>query len=327
MLSTYYRLLIGSTRLAAAIMLLSLGCDTQLAGPPPSLEINVPESITVTATRAVDSPIPISGGSPPYSVAVAPPAPGSPLPAGLELTSEGNLQGDPAQLGSFDLALLITDAVGMSSHVSTRLELVAPGYDLLHDESRMAMSPDQQALVEADPRFAALRLALAAYDLHADIAGGHEIAAKGERGASDTWGNTPPKPYFILPLANGTGPCGDVLVAAPGTEWAVALAYQVLPSESDPRLRWIGAGGSILTQQFSSAAKQADTSASQVPDPDAAWLFFSTWAQAEGSAMAMPWWLGFLCGTDAQALLQDPAAHLGDCEHSPALYALTAFAR
>ena len=71
---------------------------------------NTPAGVLAPATNGIPYSFQFTGGGgqPPYTWALTPESPG--LPAGLQLSSAGVLSGTPAQTGTFDFVIRLTDA-------------------------------------------------------------------------------------------------------------------------------------------------------------------------------------------------------------------------
>ena len=87
--------------------------STLAGGELPPGQVGAPYTHTMRA----------AGGTPPYAYSVSP---FTPLPAGLSLSAGGVLSGAPQQVGSYVIAVMISDSVGNSYHTLTLPLTVTP---------------------------------------------------------------------------------------------------------------------------------------------------------------------------------------------------------
>ncbi len=75
------------------------------APPPPiqAADLTFPGTVGTAEAGSMQ----LSGGTPPYSVAVADP---TTLPPGVGIDAQGNVSGTPTQAGTFSVPVVVTDA-------------------------------------------------------------------------------------------------------------------------------------------------------------------------------------------------------------------------
>lgn len=78
------------------------------AAPPP-LEVASPEDLGQVGGPLQVPALEITGGTPPYTVALDPSS--GPLPPGVSMDASGNLTGTPTEAGSFDVVVDVSDSL------------------------------------------------------------------------------------------------------------------------------------------------------------------------------------------------------------------------
>ena len=78
--------------------------------PPPPLSVASPEDLGTVGGQLAEAKVAISGGVPPYAVAVDPAS--APLPGGISIGSDGSITGTATEAGSFSVTLDVADSVG-----------------------------------------------------------------------------------------------------------------------------------------------------------------------------------------------------------------------
>ena len=78
-------------------------------GTPPPLEIGSPEDLGQVGGPLQVPALEITGGTPPYTVALDPSS--GPLPPGVSMDASGNLTGTPTAPGSFDVVVDVSDSL------------------------------------------------------------------------------------------------------------------------------------------------------------------------------------------------------------------------
>ena len=81
--------------------------------PPPSLSVVSPEDLGPVGGPLAESAIEISGGVPPYTVAVD--ATSGPVPPGVTINADGSLSGAPTEAGSYPVVLDVSDSAQASA--------------------------------------------------------------------------------------------------------------------------------------------------------------------------------------------------------------------
>ena len=80
------------------------------AAPPPPIEVVATEDLGPVGGPLAESAVSISGGTPPYTVAVDPTS--GPLPPGISIGADGTITGTATTAGSFPVVLDVTDSLG-----------------------------------------------------------------------------------------------------------------------------------------------------------------------------------------------------------------------
>ena len=91
--------------------------------------------LQLAAKQAVDRPVPITGGTPPFTWAVV----GGSLPAGLRLDADGHLRGAPQDAGKTSVTLTATDAWKAVAQADLPIEITPP-----KDQPEQAKNDDKK---------------------------------------------------------------------------------------------------------------------------------------------------------------------------------------
>ena len=78
-------------------------------GTPPPLEVDSPEDLGQVGGPLQVPALEITGGTPPYTVALDPSS--GPLPPGVSMDANGNLSGTPTAPGSFEVVVDVSDSL------------------------------------------------------------------------------------------------------------------------------------------------------------------------------------------------------------------------
>jgi hypothetical protein len=98
----------------------SIGCPTISIGPPSLPNGTVGTSYTATLT--------VTGGTAPHTFAVS--SGSGPLPAGLDLLSNGTITGVPVASGTFNFTVVVTDSFGCTSSRAYTVVISCPTISL-----------------------------------------------------------------------------------------------------------------------------------------------------------------------------------------------------
>ena len=90
--------------------------------------------IQLAAKQALDRPVPLTGGTPPFTWAVV----GGSLPAGLRLDADGHLRGAPQDVGKTTVTLTATDAWKAVAQAELPIEITPP-----QDQPEQAKNEDK----------------------------------------------------------------------------------------------------------------------------------------------------------------------------------------